>query len=344
MRCNSWLVVAFWFWCHFPCRFLWLLTTRCMRYSIMLVPTWMPLRKSFVLGMLRLSESQRTSSSPIVLGQLWTFWRDSLLRPHPRLWWRFFFFHILLHNPDEFESSCYFLMIRFLWLLEERLMKSTSLQEVWSPLKLLPRISVLETLLPSVLRPTRISPAALGLLQTIWGLLWIPGEHRAPEWSRFVFQYIYSNCSDFRLFQASLTIGGTPYEISYPDNLPLDAVAQEFCIRNAAVFGITANEQLPNCIGPVADYLFNAANPKQQKQPQMVTVWRILAAFTVLSFQSNKDCLHFRSHLQLERQNMKFHSLQEQRPKSSLSSFVFRMPLLSASPLIRSFLDALDQW
>ena len=44
------------------------------------------------------------------------------------------------------------------------------------------------------------------------------------------------------MLQATLTVGGNPYEISYPAGLPLEAVAQEFCVRNAAAFGITTNE------------------------------------------------------------------------------------------------------
>lgn len=72
--------------------------------------------------------------------------------------------------------------------------------------------------------------------------------------------------------QVTLTVAEKPYEVSYPAGMALEAVAQEFCIRNAAVFGITRNEQLPNCISPVAEYLHNAANPKQQRSPQMLTV------------------------------------------------------------------------
>jgi hypothetical protein len=69
-----------------------------------------------------------------------------------------------------------------------------------------------------------------------------------------------------------MTIAGTPYEVAYPAGMSLEAVAQEFCIRNAAVFGITKNEQLPNCMRPVAEYLHNAANPTAQKTPEMLTV------------------------------------------------------------------------
>lgn len=75
-----------------------------------------------------------------------------------------------------------------------------------------------------------------------------------------------------RMISATLTVGGQPYDISYPADLSLEAVAQEFCVRNAAAFGITTNEQLPGCIRPVAEYLFNAANPQQQKEPEMLTV------------------------------------------------------------------------
>lgn len=75
-----------------------------------------------------------------------------------------------------------------------------------------------------------------------------------------------------KMISATLNIANTPYEISYPAGLSLESVAQEFCIRNAGAFGITKDEQLPNCIRPVAEYLHNAANPAQKTAPQMLTV------------------------------------------------------------------------
>ena len=52
----------------------------------------------------------------------------------------------------------------------------------------------------------------------------------------------------------------------------LEITAQNFCVQNAASLGITKNEELPGCIGPVTDYLRTAVNPKRTEQPRMVTV------------------------------------------------------------------------
>lgn len=57
-----------------------------------------------------------------------------------------------------------------------------------------------------------------------------------------------------------LNIGEKRYELTFPAGSKANAVAQEFCVRNAASIGITTNEQLPGCIGPVVDYLVNTFN------------------------------------------------------------------------------------
>lgn len=58
-----------------------------------------------------------------------------------------------------------------------------------------------------------------------------------------------------------MTIKGKQYSVDFAAGSRLDEVAREFCVRNAADFGITLNEQVPNCAGPVADFL-SAQTPK----------------------------------------------------------------------------------
>ena len=49
---------------------------------------------------------------------------------------------------------------------------------------------------------------------------------------------------------------GKPYEITFsPSVTTADVAAREFCIRNAAAFEITTEEQLPACVGPVTAHI-----------------------------------------------------------------------------------------
>jgi hypothetical protein len=64
-----------------------------------------------------------------------------------------------------------------------------------------------------------------------------------------------------------LEVAGTRYEVSFPAGSAANAVAREFCVRNAAAFDITTEDQLPGCVGPVADYLVNAVAPRRAEEP-----------------------------------------------------------------------------
>ena len=55
--------------------------------------------------------------------------------------------------------------------------------------------------------------------------------------------------------QVPLEIGGKHYEIQYAAGASLEQVGREFCIRHAADFGITLDEQVPNCARPVVGFL-----------------------------------------------------------------------------------------
>jgi hypothetical protein len=67
-------------------------------------------------------------------------------------------------------------------------------------------------------------------------------------------------------------VAGTRYEVSFPAGSAATGVAREFCIRNAASLGITTDDQLTGCIGPVADYLVNAVAPRRAEEPAVVRV------------------------------------------------------------------------
>lgn len=69
-----------------------------------------------------------------------------------------------------------------------------------------------------------------------------------------------------------LEVAGTHYEVSFPSGSAANAVAREFCIRNSNTLGITKEDQLPGCIGPVADYLVNAVAPRRAEQPAVIRV------------------------------------------------------------------------
>ena len=62
------------------------------------------------------------------------------------------------------------------------------------------------------------------------------------------------------------------YEISFPAGSAANAVAREFCVRNAETFGITTEDQLPGCIGPVAEYLVRSVTPRKAEEPALVKV------------------------------------------------------------------------
>jgi phage tail sheath gpL-like len=57
-------------------------------------------------------------------------------------------------------------------------------------------------------------------------------------------------------------IAGTRYDVSFPEGSAANDVAREFCVQNAAAFDITTEEQMPGCVGPVADYLVKAVAPE----------------------------------------------------------------------------------
>ena len=59
-------------------------------------------------------------------------------------------------------------------------------------------------------------------------------------------------------------IDGKAYPIRYnAHEVASTDAAKQFCVRNAAAFGITTNDALPNCVTPVAEYL------KQQTKNEM---------------------------------------------------------------------------
>lgn len=60
--------------------------------------------------------------------------------------------------------------------------------------------------------------------------------------------------------------------MSFPSGSAANGVAREFCVRNAAAFGITTEEELPGCVGPVADYLVNAVAPRRAEEPAVIRV------------------------------------------------------------------------
>jgi hypothetical protein len=74
------------------------------------------------------------------------------------------------------------------------------------------------------------------------------------------------------MIQVPLEVAGTRYEVSFPAGSAANAVAREFCVRNAAAFGITTEDQVPGCVGPVADYLVNAVAPRRAEEPAAVRV------------------------------------------------------------------------
>ena len=69
-----------------------------------------------------------------------------------------------------------------------------------------------------------------------------------------------------------MEVKGIRYEISFPAGSAANAVAREFCVRNAAAFDITTEDQLPGCMGPVADYLVKAVTPSTADEPAVVRV------------------------------------------------------------------------
>lgn len=87
-----------------------------------------------------------------------------------------------------------------------------------------------------------------------------------------------------------LDIAGKRYSVDYRAGSNIGDVAREFCVRNAADFGITTNEQIPNCAGPVAEFLTSQATPKASP-PTVVDVrflhvplclYRVLIHMTLL--------------------------------------------------------------
>lgn len=67
-------------------------------------------------------------------------------------------------------------------------------------------------------------------------------------------------------------MAGTRYEVSFPSGSAANAVAREFCVRNAGALGITTEDQLPGCVGPVAEYLVNAVAPRRAEEPAVIRV------------------------------------------------------------------------
>ena len=69
-----------------------------------------------------------------------------------------------------------------------------------------------------------------------------------------------------------MEVAGTQYEVSFPSGSAANVVAREFCVRNADAFGITTEDQVPGCAGPVADYLVKAVTPRRAEEPSIVRV------------------------------------------------------------------------
>jgi hypothetical protein len=83
---------------------------------------------------------------------------------------------------------------------------------------------------------------------------------------------------------------GVDYQISFnPRTQSTEAAARNFCIRNAAAFEITTEDQLPSCVGPVSNHLQrelnaagSAARPPARRQPEdRVTVSELKSTTTV---------------------------------------------------------------